>query len=98
MVSLLFLYCDNSPGELCRIDGGRAGGGDGAVGKVVDAGLAVGIGGGGRGVGDEGAAGWLDDDGAGAGEGVVSVADGVEIDPEVDSDLAHGRHLFAGLQ
>ena len=48
--------------------------------------------------GNEGAAGGLDGDGAGSSEGVVGVADGVQVDPQGDGDLAHGGHLLAGFQ
>jgi hypothetical protein len=80
------------------IYGGGPSGGDGAMGEIVDALGLIGLIGGRWLVGDEGTAGRLDGDGAGAGKGVVGVADGVEVNAECDGDLSHGGHFLAGLQ
>ncbi len=98
VVLLLFLYGDDSISQVGWIDGGRPSGGDGTMGEVVDAlGLEDVVDGGGL-VGDEGASGGLDGDGTGSGEGVVGVANGIEVDPKGDGYLAHGGHFLAGLQ
>jgi hypothetical protein len=69
-----------------------------AAGKVFDAAGLVRMIDGRRLVGDEGAAGGLDGEGASSREGVVGVADGVEVDLESDRDLSHRGHFLPGFQ
>jgi len=47
--------------------------------------------------GDEGASSRLDRDGARSRESIIRMPDGVEIDPEGDGNLSHGRHFLTGV-